>query len=57
MSRNSSQEEALFADALGQPPAQRGAFLAQACGDNLDLLGRNVALVAARPENLSAYSN
>jgi eukaryotic-like serine/threonine-protein kinase len=54
MSSIPSREEALFADALAQPPAQRGAFLAQACGDNLDLLCHLVALVAAHegPESL-----
>jgi hypothetical protein len=42
-----NREEYLFADALAQAPTQRGAFLAQACGDNLDLLAHLVALLAA----------
>jgi tetratricopeptide (TPR) repeat protein len=47
MSRAPSREEALFVDALAQPPAERGAFLARACGANADLLAHVVALVAA----------
>jgi serine/threonine protein kinase len=47
MSRISSREEALFADALALPPAERGTFLAKACGANVDLLAHLVALVAA----------
>ena len=54
MSRTSSREEALFADALVQPPAERSAFLAKACGANVELLAHLVALVAARemPDSL-----
>jgi serine/threonine protein kinase/tetratricopeptide (TPR) repeat protein len=47
MSSIPSREEALFADALAQPTAERGAFLAKACGANLDLLAHLVALLAA----------
>ena len=50
MSRHPSREESLFADALAQPPADRGAFLAKACGANVDLLAHLVALVAAHEE-------
>ena len=58
MSWISPREEELFADALAQPPAQRGAFLAQACGADVDLLARLVALVAAHegPESLMVPS-
>jgi serine/threonine protein kinase len=54
MSTLFSRQESLFADALVLPPAQRGTFLAQACGDDLDLLAHLVALVAAHegPESL-----
>ena len=45
MSRHPSREESLFADALAQPPADRGAFLAKACGANVDLLAHLVALL------------
>ena len=46
--------EGLFADALALPPTERGSFLAQACGANVDLLAHLVALVAAHegPETL-----
>jgi len=56
MSPTRLREEALFADALALPLAQRGAFLAQACGANIDLLAHLVALVAAHesPESLQA---
>jgi hypothetical protein len=56
MSRISSREESLFAGALALPPAERGTFLAQACGANVDLLAHLVALVAAHegPESLMA---
>ena len=47
MSKIPSREEALFADALAQPAAQRDAFLAQACGADAELLARLAALVAA----------
>jgi hypothetical protein len=50
MSSIPSQEEALFAEALAQPPTERGAFLARACGANIDLLAHLVALVAAQSE-------
>jgi serine/threonine protein kinase/WD40 repeat protein len=54
MSRISSREELLFADALALPPAERGTFLAKACGENVDALAHLVALVAAHegPESL-----
>ena len=54
MSHAPSREETLFADALALPPGERGAFLAQACGANVDLLAHLVALVAAHegPESL-----
>jgi hypothetical protein len=54
MSRTSTREEALFADALALPPAERGAFLAKMCGANVDLLAHLVALVAAHegPESV-----
>src|SRR5687767_3501962 len=54
MSKIPTREEALFADALSRPAAQRGVFLAQACGSNVDLLAHLVALVAAHegPESL-----
>jgi hypothetical protein len=54
MSRISSREEALFADALALPPAERGSFLAKACGADVDQLAHLVALVAAHegPETL-----
>src|SRR5256885_15660515 len=56
MNQIPSRQEALFADALAQPPAERGAFLAKACGANVDLLAHLVALVAAHegPESLMA---
>jgi eukaryotic-like serine/threonine-protein kinase len=56
MNRFSAREEVLFTDALAQPPAERGAFLAKACGANVDLLAHLVALVAAHggPESLMA---
>src|SRR5688572_22807242 len=58
MNRMSSREEQLFADALAQPPAKRGAFLAQACGADVGLLAHLVALVAAHegPESLTSPS-
>jgi WD40 repeat protein/serine/threonine protein kinase/regulation of enolase protein 1 (concanavalin A-like superfamily) len=40
-------EETLFAAALEQPPANRNAFLVEACGDNTALLARLRALLAA----------
>src|SRR5688572_13516134 len=40
MSRIPSREEALFADALARSPAERGSFLAQACGADAALLAR-----------------
>src|SRR5262245_34287866 len=47
MSRMSSREEALFADALAQPPAERAAFLAKACGADVNLLSHLAALIVA----------
>lgn len=47
MSRIPDREEALFADALEHPPADRGAFLAQACGADVSLLARLTTLLAA----------
>ena len=47
MSGIPSQEEALFADAIAQPPADRGPYLAKACGANVELLARMAGLVAA----------
>ena len=54
MNAQSSHDEQLFADALALPPAERGAFLAKACGANIDQLAHLVALVAAHegPESL-----
>ncbi|HUR57895.1 MAG TPA: protein kinase [Opitutaceae bacterium] len=40
-------EEALFAEVLARPPAERSAFLAQRCADNPELHARMVALLAA----------
>jgi eukaryotic-like serine/threonine-protein kinase len=39
--------EALFEEALARPEAQRAAFLAESCGDDLDLLREVKHLVAA----------
>ncbi len=47
MSRIPSREEALFADALAQPPAQRGALLDDACGKDTEIRARLAALLAA----------
>jgi hypothetical protein len=54
MSTIPSREEALFAGALAQPPAQRGAFLGEACGADAALLARIAVLLAAHegPESL-----
>ena len=38
---------AVFHEALDQPPAERAAFLASACGDDLELLGEVESLLAA----------
>jgi eukaryotic-like serine/threonine-protein kinase len=47
MQANSARDESLFADALALPASERGAFLAHACGANVDQLSQLVALVAA----------
>ncbi|MBI4625668.1 MAG: serine/threonine protein kinase [Verrucomicrobia bacterium] len=47
MSKTFPSEEALFADALAQPPAERGAFLAQACHGNDALRAHLAGLLAA----------
>jgi eukaryotic-like serine/threonine-protein kinase len=47
MNRLPSCAEALFADALALPSAERGAFLARSCGTDADLLAHLLALVAA----------
>src|SRR5687768_16197208 len=47
MNKVPSREEALFIDALAQPPEQRGTFLAQQCGADAALLARMAALIAA----------
>ncbi len=47
MSRAFANEEAIFTDALARPPAERGAFLAEACAGNAALLARLTALLAA----------
>jgi hypothetical protein len=47
MSSTPFPAEALLADALAQPPAERSAFLANACGSDATLLGESVALLAA----------
>ena len=54
MSKSPSREESLFTDALTRPPAHRSAFLAAACHDDLALLARVAALLAAHdgPESL-----
>jgi eukaryotic-like serine/threonine-protein kinase len=41
------REETLFADALDLPPSERGAFLAKACGADVNLLAHLVALIAS----------
>lgn len=50
MSTVPSREEALFSDALAQPPAERGAFVDHACGGNVQLRERILTLLAAHNE-------
>jgi serine/threonine protein kinase len=57
MSKISSREEALFADALAQPPTQRAAFLDQACNGDSPLLARLIALLAAHESPVSLGSS
>ena len=47
MNPSSEREEALFAEALDRPAAERGAFLDQACSDDSALRTRLTALLAA----------
>ena len=47
MSSDPIREEALFADALALPAAERSAFLAKACGENVELLATILSLIAA----------
>jgi serine/threonine protein kinase/tetratricopeptide (TPR) repeat protein len=47
MSEHASRKEALFAEALELPSAERRTFLAQACGTDCDLLDRLLELLAA----------
>ena len=51
MKKLPAQAEALFAEALALPAAERGTFLAKACGPDVDLLAHLVALVAAHEES------
>ena len=54
MTPNSATKDDLFTDALALPPAERGAFLAKACGADVELLAELAALIAAHegPESL-----
>lgn len=47
----------MLSEALALPLAERGVFLARACGPNLDLLAHLVALLAAHeePDNVIAF--
>ena len=47
MSTTSAREELLFADALARPPAERGAFLEQACRGDDALRTHLAGLLAA----------
>jgi hypothetical protein len=42
--------EALYQAALAQPPDKRAAFLAQACGDDPQLLGEVRSLLDQQPD-------
>jgi WD40 repeat protein/serine/threonine protein kinase len=54
MIKNPTSKEALFTDALALPPAERGVFLAKACGADVELLSELSALIAAHegPDSL-----
>ena len=54
MTKNPTSKEALFTDALALPPAERGVFLAKACGADVELLSKLSALIAAHegPDSL-----
>lgn len=43
-------QQAMLSEALSLPLAERGVFLARACGPDLDLLAHLVALIAAHEE-------
>ncbi|MDO8539430.1 MAG: protein kinase [Opitutaceae bacterium] len=47
MKKLPAEAETLFSDALALPAAERGTFLAKACGSDVELLAQLVALVAA----------
>ena len=53
MSSILSREEALFAAAIAQPTAQRGAYLVQVCGDDTALRERLATLISAHEKNES----
>ena len=47
MKKLPAEAEFLFSDALARPAAERGTFLARACGADVELLAQLVALMAA----------
>ncbi|MBI5693102.1 MAG: serine/threonine protein kinase [Verrucomicrobia bacterium] len=51
MNHSSPGEEGLFSDALALPPSERVAFLARACGEDLALFSRVLALLSAHEDN------